>query len=366
LAKAQQQGSAQQTATQTRTADSDLDRLMNMPIGSKSKGIDPRAMHQLRAAIYAERKKLIAALPFKKSLTDEEQQQAIDRICNFAIREIEKAVRDGKDQILHCTVCSFVDGIRDAALDGLVIDGRMAYWVPYGNVAKYSPSYIGVLAAARKSGVITDGYAIEVYEGEPFTFEERDGQQILHHQQMVERRVADDTKIVAAFAKVILPDGRVRYEVAGRPDLEAMRSQSKAPNSPAYQKFKGQMFRKSVLRRLLKLYATDPFLADFLQRSDEADFRDPRDFAELASRPVQSVSSRSDAMASLLSPSRGTMPVASPEPDSPTGGVGVGEADAVLCGECGKEMEPDEGPDGTSLLVCSGCGVVEQKQGGEA
>lgn len=351
MAKAQPQKQTR-TAEATREKPSGFEDLLRLPIGSNGR-VNGGSINAIRRAVYNSRAKLVAALPFKKSLSEHEQVQAVDRICNAALRQIERMIRDGNDKILACTGESIVDAIQDAALDGLLIDGRLAYFVPYSNVAKYSPSYIGMLTAARKAGAVLDGYACEIYDGEPFEFREEGGEQVLTHSIRLDAH--KDGKIVGAWAKVVLPDGRIRYEVASLGELDAIRSKSKAAGSFAWKDFAGQMYRKSVFRRLLKWYASDPFLADFLARADDAEYVDPRDFEKLVDRPV--AASRASILASSFQPTdeppherpADTMPKPA-QPAEP-------ETEPVKCAKCGGAVF-EEVIDGEPVLVCSACDTI--------
>lgn len=63
----------------------------------------------------------------------------------------------------------------------------------------------------------------------------------------------NDGKIKGAFAQVIFTDGSSIGDDATVTELETLRKQfSKAPNSPAWQKTPGEMYKKVILRRVLK------------------------------------------------------------------------------------------------------------------
>jgi recombination protein RecT len=67
----------------------------------------------------------------------------------------------------------------------------------------------------------------------------------------------NDGNIVGAFAVCLYQDGGLVYDTMSLKDLENTRSASKAKSSPAWQKFTGQMYLKTVLHRLCKHLSID-------------------------------------------------------------------------------------------------------------
>ena len=64
-------------------------------------------------------------------------------------------------------------------------------------------------------------------------------------------------KIIGAFAVCLYKDGGMVCESMSLEELEQCHKSSKAPGSPAWAKFRGEMFRKVVLRRLSKQIPID-------------------------------------------------------------------------------------------------------------
>ena len=63
--------------------------------------------------------------------------------------------------------------------------------------------------------------------------------------------------MIGAFAYVIFEDGGNRLEFMDADELEAARKQSNASNSPAWNRFTNEMYRKVIIHRICKHIPTD-------------------------------------------------------------------------------------------------------------
>jgi recombination protein RecT len=91
-------------------------------------------------------------------------------------------------------------------------------------------------------------YAKVVREGDEFSEEIVNGEPSVTFKP----KAFNNGKIVGAFAVCLYKDGGMVYEVMSLQELEQCRKSSKAKNSPAWQKFTGEMYKKTVLHRLCK------------------------------------------------------------------------------------------------------------------
>lgn len=148
----------------------------------------------------------------------------------------------GKQQIML--------GLMKGATLGLDFFSHEAYLVPYGNRLTYQTSYTGSVKLAKKYSIrpIKDIYAKLVREGDEFE------ESIINGEQTITFRPKpfNNGKIIGAFAVCLFKDGGVLYDTMSLEDLENTRKHSKASNSPAWKDFTGQMYLKTVLKRLCK------------------------------------------------------------------------------------------------------------------
>ena len=130
----------------------------------------------------------------------------------------------GKQQIML--------GLMRGAVLGLDFFNKECCLVPYGSKLQYQTQYTGSVKLAKKYSIrpIKDIYAKLVREGDVFE------ESIVNGEQSITFRPKpfNNGKIIGAFAVCLL------------------RKHSKASNSPAWKDFTGQMYLKTVLKRLCK------------------------------------------------------------------------------------------------------------------
>lgn len=141
-------------------------------------------------------------------------------------------------------------GILKSAYLGLDAVNKECYLIPYGNTLNFMIDYRGNVKLAKKYSIrpIKDIYAKIVREGD--NFEEK----IINGEPTIDftPKPFNDGKIIGAFAVCLYKDGGMVYDTMSIKDLENTRSASKSKNSPAWQKFTGEMYKKTVLHRLCK------------------------------------------------------------------------------------------------------------------
>ncbi len=134
---------------------------------------------------------------------------------------------------------------------GLDFFMRECYAIPYGDSLNFQTDYKGEKKLAKKYAInkIRDIYAHVVREGEQFSLEVKDGKRTVDWKQ----NSFSDAKIVGAFAVVYYEDGNMDVETMSTMEIENIRKNfSKAANSKAWINTPEEMYRKTVLRRLLK------------------------------------------------------------------------------------------------------------------
>lgn len=139
---------------------------------------------------------------------------------------------------------------------GLDFFNRECYAIPYGNQLQFQTDYKGEIKLAKKYSInkIKDIYAKVVREGDKFEEKVVDGKQYVNFEPIP----FNDGEIIGSFAVVLFEDGSMMYETMSKAEIEAIRENfSKAKNSLAWTKTPGEMYKKTVLRRLCKLIEKD-------------------------------------------------------------------------------------------------------------
>lgn len=134
---------------------------------------------------------------------------------------------------------------------GLDFFNGECYAIPYGNDLNFQTDYKGEVKLAKKYSVspIKDIYAKLVREGDFYELSIVDGKQSVTFKP----EPFNNGSIKGAFAVVLYEDGSMDIEEMSTKEIEQIRKDfSKAQNSPAWTKTPGEMYKKTVLRRLTK------------------------------------------------------------------------------------------------------------------
>ena len=163
---------------------------------------------------------------------------------------------------------SLLAACTKAATDGLILDGREAALVPFGQVVQYIPMVAGLMKKARNSGQISNIAAHVVYENDQFSYILGDDERIEHQPKMGARGPA-----LAVYAIVKMKDGSVQREVMDKAAVMAIAKQSK--NAGQYNPDTGANFgewwRKTVIRRISKYLPSSSDRDEFLQAVERID-----------------------------------------------------------------------------------------------
>lgn len=148
-----------------------------------------------------------------------------------------------------------LSGLTKGAFLGLDFMSKECYLIPYGSKLEYQTSYKGDVKLARKysTKAIRKIEAEIVREGDDFQYGTIDGKTTYRFNP----KPFNSAKIIGAFAVCVYEDGDLTLEMMSLADLENTRSASRAKNSPAWSKFTGEMYKKTVLRRLCKRIPID-------------------------------------------------------------------------------------------------------------
>ena len=151
---------------------------------------------------------------------------------------------------------SIVATFAKGAYLGLDFFNGECYAIPYGGAVQFQTDYKGEIKLCKKysKNPIKDIYAKNVRNGDLFEEKIEDGKQTITF-----KPVPFSTEpIIGTFAVVVFKDGTMVYDTMSVQEIEEVRNDfSKAKNSKAWEKTPGEMYKKTVLRRLCKLIDLD-------------------------------------------------------------------------------------------------------------
>lgn len=167
---------------------------------------------------------------------------------------------------------SIATAFAKGAYLGLDFFNGECYVIPYGGQANFQTDYKGEIKLAKKysKNPIKDIYAKNVKEGDFFEEKIEDGRQSVNFKPIP----FSNNKIIGSVAIVLFKDGSMMYDTMTVEEMEeTKKNYSKAQNSKAWAKSPGEMYKKTVLRRLCKLIDLD-----FDNIEQQQAFQDGSDF----------------------------------------------------------------------------------------
>lgn len=175
--------------------------------------------------------------------------------CITLIRDMlkDKKKRENLDGIPADSIALCM--IKGAFL-GLDFLSGECYAIPYGKEMNFQTDYKGEIKVCKKHSIqpIKDIFAKVVREGDLYDEGVDDGKQKLTFKPLP----FNNGKMIGAFAIVTFTDGSMLYESMSAEEIENVRQNySKAKDSDAWKKSSGEMYRKTVIRRLSKYIEKD-------------------------------------------------------------------------------------------------------------
>lgn len=146
--------------------------------------------------------------------------------------------------------------LAKAAYLGLDFFNGECYAIPYGGNLSFQTDYKGEIKLCKRYSKkkIKDIFAKVVREGDEFSETIDSGRQNVYFKPIP----FSDKEMVGAFAVVLFEDGSMMYDTMSKNDIENVRNTySKAKDSQAWRSSTGEMYKKTVLRRLCKLIDLD-------------------------------------------------------------------------------------------------------------
>lgn len=187
--------------------------------------------------------------------------------CITLIRDMlkDKKKRENLDEISADSIALCM--IKGAFL-GLDFLSGECYAIPYGKEMNFQTDYKGEIKVCKKHSIqpIKDIFAKVVREGDLYDEGVDDGKQKLTFKPLP----FNNGKMIGAFAIVTFTDGSMLYESMSAEEIENVRQNySKAKDSDAWKKSSGEMYRKTVIRRLSKYIEKDFDKVEQLMAYDE-------------------------------------------------------------------------------------------------
>ena len=146
--------------------------------------------------------------------------------------------------------------LAKAAYLGLDFFNGECYAIPYGGNLTFQTDYKGEIKLCKRysKNKIKDIFAKVVRQGDFFMEEVDGGKQNVQYRP----KPFSNEQRIGAFAIVVFEDGSMMYDTMSSEDIENVRNTySKMKDSQAWKSSTGEMYKKTVLRRLCKLIDLD-------------------------------------------------------------------------------------------------------------
>ena len=153
--------------------------------------------------------------------------------------------------LANCTAKSVIGCVLNASLLGMNASLKQCFFIPYGDQATFQLSYTGMIALARRSGLVLDVYANVVRKKDRFEVTQGTDRKIVHVPDMAD----EGEDFVAAYAVIKYTNGGTEFAVMTAGQIEKRRMKSKTQKgapSGVWAEWKEEMWKKTVLRSLLK------------------------------------------------------------------------------------------------------------------
>lgn len=181
-------------------------------------------------------------------------------LTRFALIAISKT-----PDLANCSTVSVLRSLMDAAALGIQPGGLQGrgYLIPRWNKntkaleCSFDPGWRGLIDIARRSGVVRSIEAHVVYKGDKYKLSYGLSPTLEHTPDL---DAGEDREIVFAYAVAFFADGSTQCEVITAAQLKQIEAASAASGGPWKGPWRGEMCRKSAVKRLCKYLPFDPVL----------------------------------------------------------------------------------------------------------
>lgn len=171
----------------------------------------------------------------------------------------------GKKDVQQCPAADFIKIVLQAAEMGLALDGRLCHAAPFKKVWQCIPDYKGLIAVAKRLGLIEDLHLDVICEHDRYAHKEEGAGTTFWHERPPMGE--DRGKVVGAYCRLRFHTGRFRIVDMDLAELEAIRRRAAYQAGP-WSTDTNEMYKKTVCKRALKLYAEDPGMQAALEAED--------------------------------------------------------------------------------------------------
>ncbi|MGG5486287.1 recombinase RecT [Gaetbulibacter sp. PBL-D1] len=161
--------------------------------------------------------------------------------------------RDNKLALEACSKNSIAMSLFKMVQMGLNPAKNQCYFIPYGDNLICMTSYFGQVLIAKRAG-LKDVKANLILEKDDFNYKiEEDGRKVItEHKQPFENL---GNKIIGAYCVVTLPDGVQDTDIMTIAEIkQAWQQGATKGNSPAHKNFEGEMAKRTVTNRAIKMF----------------------------------------------------------------------------------------------------------------
>ncbi len=181
-----------------------------------------------------------------------------ERFVLNCITVIQDMLKDKKkrDKLCEVKLETIPVCLAQGAYLGLDFFNGECYAIPYAGNMQFQTDYKGEIKLCKRYSKepIKDIFAKIVRDGDLFEEEVENGIQKVRYRPVP----FSDKPMLGAFAIVSYKDGSMLYDTMSSADIENVRNTySKAKDSQAWRESTGEMYKKTVLRRLCKLIDLD-------------------------------------------------------------------------------------------------------------
>lgn len=164
------------------------------------------------------------------------------------------ALIENEASLEKCTDFSKFNALREACELGLDFNKARShlYLVAYGNQAQLQISYRGMIELILRSGAAENVDAEIIYSNEKYSVTRGDDKKLVH-EIMLEGDIGEP---IASYVFYDLPNGKTKFVVIRKDEIEAARKKSKMPQGLAWSEFWWDMWRKCAIRKSWKSMST--------------------------------------------------------------------------------------------------------------
>ena len=161
--------------------------------------------------------------------------------------------RDKKPALEACSKNSIAMALFKMVQMGLNPAKNQCYFIPYGDNLICMTSYFGQVLIAKRAG-LKDVKANLILEGDNFEYKiEEDGRKIIKKHDQPFKNFGN--KIIGAYCVVTLPDGVQDMDIMTIDEIKQSWQQGATKgNSPAHKNFEGEMSKRTVTNRAIKMF----------------------------------------------------------------------------------------------------------------